>query len=317
MSPPVADDGRIVAAAGLRFAYAGGDTALRGLSLQVRAGERLGLLGPNGSGKSTLLRLLAAGDDVPGIAWSPDVDLRRDRWLVPDQLVFRPWLTGRENAAALLELRGIPARDAAAATAAWLERFGLADDADRPAGAYSSGMRRRLALAVAFAAGAPLLLLDEPLAGLDPAGRAIVATALQEHGERGRTALLSAHDPVFVAEQCDRVCFIVDGQCAAEGAPASLLAMIGVRPRLDIRLAEARDPGRDTFGSTPDGVRSAEWGDRSVILEVEDVRHMLPSALAWVMERGGDIASVDVREPTLGDVFHTLTGRRLEEKSES
>ena len=297
---------------GLVWTYPDGSRALRGLSLEVREGERLGLLGPNGSGKSTLLRLLAS-DAVPGVRRSAGAARAAGRWFVPDQPVFRPWLTGRENAALLLELRGAPPAEARAAAAAFLERFGLSEDADRPAGTYSAGMRRRLALAVAFAAGARLLLLDEPLAGLDPAGRTLLAEALADHGAAGRAVALSAHDPDFAAAHCDRVGFIVDGRCDIVDAPGKLLERVGFRPRVEIRFAEGAAPQRDAFPALPPAVRAVAWPGESVILEVDDPSLALPDALDWVLRGGVSVASVDVRRPTLADAFLLLTGRALQE----
>ena len=310
----LAGDGTLAVADAVSYAYPDGSPALRGLSLDVRAGERLGLLGPNGSGKSTFLRLLAS-DPVPALGRAAEVQEARDRWLVPDQPVFRSWLTGRENAALLLELRGVPAPEARAVAAEALRRFGLADDADRPAGTYSSGMRRRLALAAAFAAEARLLLLDEPLAGLDPAGRTLLAEALSAHREAGRTAVLSAHDPDFAASHCDRVGFVVDGRCEVVDAPARLLERIGFRPRIEIRF-DGVLPEPEDLPAPPPAVLSSGWDGLGVILEVDDPRHALPEVLAWVLHGRSSVASVDVRQPTLADAFLQLTGRPLEEEVE-
>lgn len=305
----------LVAARGVSYTYPDGSPALRELSLEVRGGERLGLLGPNGCGKSTFLRLLG-GDGVPGLRRDASVDGARQRWLAPDQPALRPWLSGRENATALLELHGARPAEARAAADAWIERFGLSRDADRPAGTYSSGMRRRLALAAAFGTGTQLLLLDEPLAGLDPGGRAAFAAALADHQAAGGTALLSAHDPGFAAEHCDRVAFIVDGRCEVADTPARLLERIGVRPRVEIRFSAGWCPDRDALGPAPDGVRPASWGERRLLLEVGDPSRALPETLAWVLRAGASVTSVDVREPGLADAFVILTGRDLEETAE-
>jgi len=303
----------LVTAGALAYDYPDGSPALRDLSLDVREGERLALLGPNGSGKSTFLRLLG-GDDVPGIRRDPRVDDAGRRWLAPDQPAFRTWLSGRENAAVLLELHGARSGQARAAADAWLGRFGLDVDADRLAGTYSSGMRRRLALATAFATAAPLLLLDEPLAGLDPGGRAALADALADHRAAGGTAVLSAHDPDFAASQCDRVAFIVDGRCAVADTPARLLERVGARPRVEIRFAAGLSPDPDTLGPAPEGVRPSTRDERTVTLEVRDPGRALPETLAWILRGGVPVASVDIRKPGLADVFVALTGRRLEEE---
>lgn len=308
--PPAA---RVLAEAeDLTYAYPDGSSALRELSLAVREGERLGLLGPNGSGKSTLLRLLG-GERIPHIRRDPTVADPRRRWLAPDQPVFRPWLSGRENAALLLELHGARPAEARTAAGAWLDRFGLAADADRPAGTYSAGMRRRLALSAAFGTGVRLLLLDEPLSGLDPEGRGAFAQALSGHRAAGGTAVFSAHDPIFAAANCDRVAFVVDGRCEVADTPTRLLSRIGVRPRVEIHFAAGGDPDREALGSVPDGVRPTAWSEGGVTLEVEDPGRALPETLAWVLRAGASVASVDVRKPDLGDAFAILTGRRLQE----
>lgn len=311
-----AGEGRpLVTADALTYTYPDGSPALRALSLEAREGERLALLGPNGSGKSTLLRLLAA-DRTPGIGRAAPVDGARARWLAPDQPAFRSWLSGRENAVVLLELHGARGAEARATADAWLARFGLAEDADRSAGAYSSGMRRRLALAVAFGAGVPLLLLDEPLAGLDPGGCEAFAEALAGHREGGGTSVLSAHDPDFAEAHCDRVAFIVDGRCEVADTPARLLARVGARPLVEIRFGGAQAPDRESLGSAPDSVLSAAWTEAAVTLEVADPRSALPETLAWALGGNAAVASVDVRNPGLADAFVLLTGRRLEEGDE-
>lgn len=304
----------LVAARGLSYTYPDGSAALQELSLEVRDGERLGLLGPNGCGKSTFLRLLA-GDRVPGLRRDSSVDGARQRWLAPDQPALRSWLSGHENAATLLELHGVRPREARAAADAWIERFGLSGDANRAVGTYSSGMRRRLTLAVAFGAQPRLLLLDEPLAGLDPEGRAAFAAALADHRAAGGATVLSVHDPGFAAAHCDRVAFIVDGRCEVADAPARLLERIGIRPRVEIRFPAGGHPDRDALEPAPAGVRPASWGEGSLLLEVGDPSRALPETLAWVLRAGASVASVNVREPGLADAFVILTGRDLEETS--
>ena len=311
MNPDTAGKLPLVTAEAVDYRYPDGSSALRDLSLEIREGESLALLGPNGSGKSTFLRLLG-GDGAPGIRRDPDVDDAGRRWLATDQPALRTWLSGRENAAILLELHGAGPGEARAAADAWLARFGLAPDADRPAGAYSSGMRRRLALATAFGAAARLLLLDEPLAGLDPGGRTAFADALADHRAAGGTAVLSAHDPAFAQAHCDRVAFIVDGRCAVADTPARLLERVGARPRVEIRFAAGQSPDPDTLGPAPEDVRTSARDESAVTLEVEDPRRALPETLAWVLRGGTSVVSVDVREPDLADAFAALTGRLLE-----
>lgn len=312
MKPEPRADPALVTAEALAYTYPDGSRALRSLSLEIRRGERLALLGPNGSGKSTFLRLLG-GERIAGIRRDPDVEDTRRRWLAPDQPVFRPWLSGRENATVLLEFHGVHRARAREAADTWLARFGLEADAHRPAGTYSSGMRRRLALAAAFGAAAPLLLLDEPLAGLDPEGRAAFAEVLADHRSAGGTAVLSAHDADFAAAHCDRIAFIVDGRCPAADRPGRLLDRVGARPRVEIRFAGGGSPDPEALGPAPEGVGPSVQDDGGIILEVAEPGRALPEMLAWILRGGASVASVDVRKPDLADAFMALTGRRLEE----
>lgn len=156
--------------------------------LEVRAGERVGLVGPNGSGKSTLLKVLAGLDATARGRCEVEAPVR-DRVYVHQQ----PYLfkgTVLANAAYGLRAHGVAAKAAARAAGHWLERLGVAELAARAADDLSGGERRRVALARALALGPKLLLLDEPLADLDDAGVRLMARALDEL--EGATLLIAA-----------------------------------------------------------------------------------------------------------------------------
>ncbi len=290
------------------YEYPDGTEALVNLSLEVQEDEVLGLLGPNGSGKSTLLRVLASGAGTQS-----DIDRGVSRWLAIDRPVFRDWLSGRENARVLFELSGLD-RSASAETAnLWIRRFDLADVGEKPVGTYSSGMRRRLGLAIAFGMDAKVTLLDEPLAGLDPSGRIILADAISEQRHRGGTILVSTHDPEFASTYCDRVAFLALGRCRAIGKPSEFLTKTGKGPLLELQFAEGGLPTLEELGSPPTNVEKVSWGQDSLVLTVKVPEVAAPEALKWLLEAGGKVRSLEIRKPTLRDAFFEVTGEQLDE----
>lgn len=298
----------ITAIHGFDYAYPDGTEALVNLSLEVQEDEVLGLLGPNGSGKSTLLRVLASGAGTQS-----DIGRGVNRWLSIDRPVFRDWLSGRENASVLFELSGLD-RSASAETAnLWIRRFDLADVGEKPVGTYSSGMRRRLGLAIAFGMDAKVTLLDEPLAGLDPSGRIILANAISEQRHRGRTILVSTHDPEFAATYCDRVAFLALGRCCAIGKPSEFLTKTGKGPLLELQFAEGGLPTLEELGPPPTNVEEVSWGQDSLVLTVKVPEMAAPEALKWLLEAGGKVRSLEIRKPTLRDAFFQVTGEQLDE----
>jgi ABC-type multidrug transport system ATPase subunit len=292
---------------GFGFTYPDRTEALRGLDLTVEPGEIVGVMGPNGSGKTTLLRALACrgmrGGDSGG-APLPRVSLALDR------PVFRRWLSGRENARFLLELGGVPKREAEGRVDLWLEAFDLISQAERPTSAYSRGTLHRLGLAVAFAEGAPLLLLDEPLAGLDPANRVRVERALDTARRAGRGVLLATHEPEFAEAACDRVAFMVDGSLRAIDRPDALLATMGRGTLVEIRVAGGEAPSPARLGEAPETVRRVSVAGAEITLLAEDAAAELPDLIKWIQASGCAISSLEVRRPGLRDAFFAITGEK-------
>ncbi len=210
----------------------GESTGLTGVSLRVAAGERVVLLGPSGEGKTTLLRAIAGL--APVRAGRILIGAREVSALPPEQRnavylhqvpVLFPHLRVRENVAFPLTVRGMPRAERARMVAPLLERLGLGALADRLPSALSGGQRHRVALARALAAKPQLLLLDEPLAALDPVLRADVREAIREaHAESGAAVVLVTHDLDDATALGDRIAVLLGRQIAQVATPAELFA---------------------------------------------------------------------------------------------
>jgi len=218
-----------------------GVTALDGLDLTVGPGQVFGFLGPNGAGKTTTLRILL-GLVAPsaGRAWVnrrlvPDPDGLAQVGAMIEEPAFYPWLTGRRNLE-VLALSGPPLPGQPGRIDRVLSAAGLGGAADRKVKGYSQGMRQRLGLAAALMREPPLLLLDEPANGMDPAGIAEFRTLLRALAGQGTTVFLSSHLLTEVEQICDQVAVLRSGRLVEQGPVAGLAT---ARPRVRAVVAPA------------------------------------------------------------------------------
>jgi ABC-2 type transport system ATP-binding protein len=302
--------------------YSGNVRALDGLSFAVEAGTIFGLLGPNGAGKSTTVKILTTlSRPDSGEARVAGLDVRRE----PDKVrrsigcvaqrsgVDRE-ATGRENLALQGHVYGLGGRQLKSRVSELLERFGLADAANRVVRTYSGGMQRRLDIAIGLIHRPQVLFLDEPTTGLDPEVRADmwVEIAHLAH-EEGITVLLTTH----YLEEADRLAHrlaIVDrGRIVAQGTPDGLKGELG-GDSLVIELAEA---GRD--GRARDALDQLE-GIRDIVAEGSLLRARsdhgaaaVPAALSALDAAGLRAVMVTVARPSLDDVYLRYTGKAFDE----
>jgi ABC-2 type transport system ATP-binding protein len=279
-----------------RLVFAGvsrwyGDTvALADVSFSLGPGVT-GLLGHNGAGKSTALKL-CAGFSRPSsgtvrvlgtdLASSPDAYRRIG--VAHDRDALWPFLSARAMVALCARLRGVADPEAAARRA--LGQVGLADAADRRLRGFSHGMRQRVKLAQALAHDPELLLLDEPLNGLDPAQRRGVVSLIRRLGDEGRTVLVSSHVLHEVERMAPRVLVLVNGHLVASGATGGIRELIADRPR-SIRL-EVATGGRELASELVGAglVESVRLDDGAILVEAADVER-LGRALAGVARAVG------------------------------
>ena len=230
----------IIAATGLRKHY-GNVAALDGLDLAVDEGQVVGLLGPNGAGKTTALRILVglvradagsvtiAGESVDQ-GW---VAGERVGAMVATPVVY-PHLSGVENLRVLAAAWGWQRARADARIGASLALVDLTTAGGRAARGYSTGMRQRLGIALALLADPPILVLDEPVNGLDPAGIVEIRDLLVALTGQGRTILVSSHLLTEVEKTCDHVTIVDRGRIVASGTPE---ALAGGGERIELRVA--------------------------------------------------------------------------------
>lgn len=201
---------------------------LHGVDLDLARGASLGLVGPNGSGKTTLLRLLAGVEtprrgklEVLGRSPSSREVRRRIGWLAED-LPFPREMRARDALALCAGLYGVPRRELGARVDAFLERVGLARAGRLALSKFSRGMARRFGLAAALIHEPELVLLDEPTAGLDAPGFAVLADLLGEARRRGASLVVASHLLTDIQAHCDRLVVLVEGRVALAGTPRDL-----------------------------------------------------------------------------------------------
>ena len=320
--------GLAVHAVGVRKRFgsgAGAVQALDGVDLTVAAGSVYGLLGPNGAGKTTMVRILAtllpadAGEvHVAGVDVAAQPGLARTRiGLCGQYAAVDELLTGRQNLEMVGRLYHLPPRVARPRAAELLDQFALTDAADRIVKTYSGGMRRRLDLAASLVVRPPVIFLDEPTTGLDPASRLAFWDVLTELVDDGVTLLLTTQYLDEADRLADRLAVIDHGRVVAEGTPVQLKARIGGQ-RVEIVLP----PGADvasverilTDGSVPGArVIDVEPARRRISVLAPDGSRTLMEVVRALDDAGLPIEDVALRAPSLDEVFLSLTGRRAGE----
>lgn len=308
----------VISARGLVKHY-GEVKALDGLDLDVPEGTVVGLLGPNGAGKTTAVRILTtllkpdagsatvAGFDVVKQANS----VRRVIGLTGQYAAVDEYLTGRENLMMVGQLYHLPHKWVAQRAQELLERFDLADAADRGLRTYSGGMRRRVDLAASLVAHPKILFLDEPTTGLDPRSRLELWGVIDELVKEGTTVLLTTQYLEEADRLADRIVVLDRGAVIAEGTSAELKADLG-ETVLDLGFIDPDTAERAAAlfrGSWNGGVVV----DGSLLeLSVDSGPSQVMLALRELDSAGLNPNRMALREPSLDDVFLSLTGRRAE-----
>jgi ABC-2 type transport system ATP-binding protein len=299
----------------LRKTYDGKVEAVRGLNLEIHAGECFGLLGPNGAGKTTTIEILegllepTAGEvTILGQRWKSHArELREKIGISLQETRLSEKLTVRETVELFASFYSEPRP-----TSEVLAALQLEDKADSWVGKLSGGQRQRLAVATALVGSPKLLFLDEPTTGLDPQSRRQLWDIIRLFQRDGGTVLLTTHYMDEAERLCDRLAIVDHGQVIAEGSPADLIERLGGHHMVEFSLAGDSHGAPEIWKSLP-GVDSVYNDDGLVCLAVREPHRTIPALLEAVDKQSSQLEHLTTRQASLEDVFVRLTGRHLRE----
>ncbi|MCX5058229.1 MULTISPECIES: ATP-binding cassette domain-containing protein [unclassified Streptomyces] len=287
--------------------------AVRGLDLAVAQGTVCGVLGPNGAGKTTAVRLLTtllrpdegsarvAGHDLV----REPAAVRRRIGVTGQYASVDGDLTGRENLRLFARLHRVRAPGRRADEL--LDRFGLAEAADRPASGYSGGMRRRLDLAASLIRRPDVLFLDEPTTGLDPSSRNLIWDAVRELTADGTTVLLTTQYLEEADQLADDIALVDRGRVAHTGSPAQFKAVIGTYVEVIVADADVMGRAADVLDQLTGAEPSFDHERRAVGAVTRDRTLTLPRLVRELDAAGVPLLDANLRPPTLDEAFLRLT----------
>jgi ABC-2 type transport system ATP-binding protein len=284
-------------------------TVVRDVELRVPKGVAFGYLGPNGAGKTTLIRMLLGLTRASGGSMSLrglPVPERRAEALarvgaIVEEPRFHGHLSGRENLGIVAAARG---RESFTRIEPALRRVGLAHRSGDRVRTYSMGMRQRLGIARCLLSDPELLILDEPMNGLDPAGILEFRHLIRSLVEEGRTVMLSSHLLDEVEKTCDFVAIVDQGMVVAQGTLAELRG--DGQPRVLIGVDRA-DEARQLLAAVP-GITEISGGDGLLRLSVSDL-DLIPELNRRLVEAGYPVRRLEPLEATLEERFLSITSR--------
>lgn len=237
----------------------GPKTAVDSLNLEIPRGEIFAFLGPNGAGKTTTIRILVGllrptsgrvffgeGDDLIEVTRN-SAEARKILGYIPDSPFLYEKLTGREHLLFVGEIYGVEARTLKSTIDSYLEMFSLTEVADQPIEGYSHGMRQKIVMSGALLHNPRILIVDEPMVGLDPRSARIVKNLfLEQARQRGTTLFISTHSLDVAEEVCDRVGIISQGKLVTLGGTRDLMSTVdGEHNRLERIYLDATTPDAD------------------------------------------------------------------------
>jgi ABC-2 type transport system ATP-binding protein len=317
--PPLAT--AAIDARSLRKTYPKDVVALDGLDLTVPTGTVFAVLGPNGAGKTTAVKILTTlSDPDEGTAMVAGIDVlarpdevRRAIGYVAQRSGADPQATGIENLTLQARVHGIDRSRARQRSAELLQRFGLAEAADRTVKTWSGGMRRRLDIALALVHDPVVIFLDEPTTGLDPDVRSDLWNEIRRLRDDDEvTVLLTTHYLEEADRLADRLVIVDHGRVVAAGTPSDLKdAMRGDGIHIDLGSPAAAASAVPLLEGS-NGLYSVAADGRTVHARAEHGAGAVPRVVAALDAAGITVEEISVTRPSLDDVFLSHTGRRID-----
>src|SRR5213593_2300082 len=302
--------------------YNGNVRAVDGISFHVERGEVFGFLGPNGAGKGTAIEVLTSLlQKTAGLVTVDGLDVVKDPAAIRKIIGYASQavsvdddLTGRENLRLQCGFHHLRRDEADKRIAEILKATALEEAADRRAGTYSGGMRKRLDLATAIITRPKLLFLDEPTTGLDPQNRVAMWEYIQNLNDQGTTIFLTTQYMEEADRLADRLCIVDQGKIVAEGTPAALKSEIGADV-VSLALQEnggsgARDTARGILARLS-GVQEIKDYDGGIMVFARSGPSLVPEIVRSLDAANVHIAQLSLSSPSLDDVFVKHTGRKL------
>ncbi|MBN2357237.1 ABC transporter ATP-binding protein [candidate division KSB1 bacterium] len=294
-------------------------TAVDRLSLSIPGGTVFGFLGPNGAGKTTTINMICGlikADEgsvqLLGRSMYPANDTLKSKiGVCPQEIIVWQKLTCLEQLQFIGQMYRVPAVEAKKRGQQLLYDMGLGDKTHKPAGTLSGGMQRRLNFIMALVHDPPIVILDEPEAGLDPQSRIMLREYIRSMA-REKTVIFTTHNMDEAERVCDWVAIIDHGALLQLDTPANLKATIGGGHVLEIDVAGQQDLTELTTKIRQLQLTILTVGS-SLVVRGANIIHHLGTVMQIIQQAGIDITEVKLRENSLEDVFIALTGRRLRE----
>jgi ABC-2 type transport system ATP-binding protein len=301
----------------LRKTYDGKVEAVRGLNLEIEAGECFGLLGPNGAGKTTTIEILegllepTSGQvTILGQTWKENArELREKMGISLQETRLSEKLTVLETIKLFSGFYRQPRSPVEV-----LEEMQLSEKADSWVGKLSGGQRQRLAVATALVGNPKILFLDEPTTGLDPQSRRQLWDIIRNFQQTGGTVLLTTHYMDEAERLCDRLAIVDHGQVIAEGTPSDLIERLGGHHMVEFQIDGNSNGDAVKLWRALPGVESVRDDNGMFCLNVREPHLTIPALLDAVESEGRHLLRLTTRQASLEDVFVRLTGRHLREE---
>ncbi len=310
----------------LALTYADGTKAVQGISFTVNDGEVFGFLGPNGAGKSTTIKILTtllhktSGSATVGgydiVRQAPEI--RKVIGVQSQETSVDPELTGRENMILEGHLQQMRGKELEERVDSLLSVVGLKDAANKRAGRYSGGMKKRLDLATVLVHKPKIMFLDEPTTGLDPQSRAGVWDYLEELNKKeGITIFLTTQYLEEADRLCQRLCIVDGGKIVAQGTPSELKSEIGA-DAITITMKDyqgksddsVRAKAREIIQNLPNVSNTIDSGD-GLTIYAKNGGYFIPDLVRAFDKTDIKLVSINLSTPTLDDVFLKHTGKRI------